>query len=87
MGFCINIDAWSYVFIMKLSEAKACGKYLFLGCLDDNISERLFSYGFFVGVEVVILTMGKFGYVVDCLGTKYTINKSLAEVVLLKSVN
>ena len=71
---------------MKLSEVKGCGKYLFLGCMDNEIRERLVSYGFFIGVEVVVLTMGKFGYVVDCLGTKYTINRSLADVLLLKSV-
>jgi len=68
---------------MKLIEVEKCGSYKFVGCSDKSMQNILNSYGFFCGVDVTIINFGKKGFVVDVLGSKFSINSKLAEVILV----
>lgn len=71
---------------MKLIDVQKCGKYKYVGCLDSDMIQTLFAYGFYEGAEIEVLMQGKFGYVVEVLGTKFSVNSNLAKIILLKSM-
>ena len=72
---------------MKLSEVEECKKYNFMVCVDDAMKEILKSYGFIKGVDVWVKNKSKKVYVVEVLGSKFAINKDLAEIILLEECN
>ena len=72
---------------MKLSEVEECKKYKFMVCVDDAMKKILKSYGFIKGVDVWVKNKSKKVYVVEVLGSKFAINKDLAEIILLAECN
>lgn len=69
---------------MKLIDVKSGGKYTYISCNDESMKVNLRAYGFFEGVEITVVSSGKYGYVVEVLGSRFSINQKLAEVILLK---
>lgn len=69
---------------MKLADVKSGGEYTYLTCNDETMRVNLRAYGFFEGVDVVVISRGKYGYVVEVLGGRFSINQKLAEAIILK---
>ena len=66
---------------MNLRSINLCGCYKFISCLDSNYKSSLRAYGFIEGVLVNVLRKTKRGLVVEVLGSKYSINLKLAEII------
>lgn len=69
---------------MKLLDVTTGGKFTYLSCTDESMKINLRAYGFFDGVDITVVSSGKYGYVVEVLGSRFSINQKLAETILLK---
>lgn len=69
---------------MKLLDVKYGGKFTYLSCEDESMKINLRAYGFFEGVDITVVTSGKYGYVVEVLGSRFSINQKLADAIIIK---
>ena len=72
------------VSLFKLNKEEA-GE--FFGCADPSMGKELINYGFIVGVKVKIISKNNAGLVVDILDSYYSLNRILAEVILVRVDN
>lgn len=72
---------------MKLSDVKKIGKFKYSGCKDLKFSNNLKAYGFIKGVELEVVRIAKSMCVIKIMGCVYSVNRSLADVILLYEGN
>ena len=70
--------------IVNLYDVKRnqTGKYIY--CKDNNKGKELVAYGFFVGVEIDVVSRTKQGVVVRVLDGLFSLNKYLAEKIMVE---
>ena len=66
---------------MKLIDVKECKNFEYISCADKFMEKQLKTYGFLKGVSLEVESYNKKNFVVKILGSKYTLNKRLAETI------